>query len=187
MKHFVYSANPARVIFGSGTISKLPEEVKRLGLSRPLVLSTPEQSGQASKVEELLKAAGISCAGQFNGAVMHTPLDVTEKALSVVQAGNVDGLVAIGGGSTIGLGKAIALRTDLPQIVLPTTYAGSEMTPIIGQTEKGVKTTQVTCEFPITYSHLGFFQQDLHSKGFTGSCDLRCRLHDDAPVRSECD
>ncbi|KLO18425.1 Dehydroquinate synthase-like protein [Schizopora paradoxa] len=144
MKPFVYSANPARVIFGTGTIAKLPEEVKRLGLSRPLVLSTPEQSGHATKVEELLKSAGISCVGQFNGATMHTPADVTEKALAVVQAGNVDGVISIGGGSTIGLGKAIALRTDLPQIVLPTTYAGSEMTPIIGQTENGVKTTQIT-------------------------------------------
>ncbi len=153
MKPFTYNANPARVIFGSGTISKLPEEVKRLGLSRPLVLSTPEQSAHATKVEELLKSAGITCAGQFNGAAMHTPFDVTEKALSIVHSGNVDGVVAIGGGSTIGLGKAIALRTDLPQIVLPTTYAGSEMTPIIGQTENGVKTTLITRESLNDFGH----------------------------------
>ncbi|KAG6834274.1 hypothetical protein H0H93_010735, partial [Arthromyces matolae] len=55
-----------------------------------------------------------------------------------------DCVVSVGGGSTIGLGKAIALRTDLPQIVIPTTYAGSEATPIIGQTENGLKTTQKT-------------------------------------------
>jgi alcohol dehydrogenase class IV len=48
----------------------------------------------------------------------------------------------VGGGSTTGLGKAIALATGLDQIVVPTTYAGSEMTPILGQTERGVKTTQ---------------------------------------------
>ncbi|WP_369818241.1 maleylacetate reductase [Novosphingobium sp. ST904] len=53
-----------------------------------------------------------------------------------------DCLVAIGGGSTTGLGKAIALRTDLPQIVIPTTYAGSEATPILGETVEGRKTTQ---------------------------------------------
>jgi alcohol dehydrogenase class IV len=58
--------------------------------------------------------------------------------------GQVDGVVAVGGGSTTGLAKAIALRTDLPQIVVPTTYAGSEMTPILGETKDGMKTTQRT-------------------------------------------
>jgi alcohol dehydrogenase class IV len=62
--------------------------------------------------------------------------------MSLVAQGGADGIVALGGGSTIGLGKAIALRTDLPQVVLPTTYAGSEMTPILGETRDGVKTTQ---------------------------------------------
>ncbi|GJJ10562.1 hypothetical protein Clacol_004789 [Clathrus columnatus] len=146
MKPFVYNSNPARIIFGTGTINHLPDEVKRLGIHRPLVLSTPEQSSHAAQIESLLKADGIEVAGQFNKATMHTPLDVTLEAMKFVTELNVDGLVAVGGGSTIGLGKAIALRTDLPQIVLPTTYAGSEMTPIIGQTENGVKTTQVTAK-----------------------------------------
>jgi hypothetical protein len=73
---------------------------------------------------------------------MHTPVAVTEQAMETVRRVNADCLVAIGGGSTIGLGKAIALRTDLPQIAIPTTYAGSEATPILGQTEHGVKTTR---------------------------------------------
>ena len=96
------------------------------------------------RVETLLAEAHIKCAGQFNNATMHTPMDVTTKALKIVAERDVDGIIAIGGGSTIGLGKAIALQTDLPQIVLPTTYAGSEMTPIVGQTENGVKTTTNT-------------------------------------------
>ena len=76
---------------------------------------------------------------------MHTPVEVTERAMASDGANMAaDGLVAVGGGSTTGLGKAIALRTDLPQIVVPTTYAGSEMTPILGETEDGLKTTQRT-------------------------------------------
>jgi len=75
---------------------------------------------------------------------MHTPIEVTRDALAVVERCRADCVIALGGGSTIGLGKAIALNTDLPQIVIPTTYAGSEATPIIGQTENGLKTTQRT-------------------------------------------
>jgi alcohol dehydrogenase class IV len=72
---------------------------------------------------------------------MHTPVEVTERALQVATKTKSDGLIALGGGSTTGLGKAIALRTDLPQIVLPTTYAGSEMTNILGETDEGRKKT----------------------------------------------
>ena len=72
---------------------------------------------------------------------MHTPVEVTEEAIALVEELGADCVVSLGGGSTTGLGKAIAYRTDLPQIVMPTTYAGSEVTPILGQTEDGVKTT----------------------------------------------
>src|SRR5207237_5575433 len=75
------------------------------------------------------------------GAVMHTPVEVTEAAMARVDELQADCIVAIGGGSTVGLGKAIALRSDLPQIAIPTTYAGSEMTDILGETRAGVKTT----------------------------------------------
>jgi maleylacetate reductase len=72
---------------------------------------------------------------------MHTPVEVTERAMQAIRARNADAVVSRGGGPTTGLGKAIALRTDLPQLAIPTTYAGSEMTPILGQTEAGKKTT----------------------------------------------
>src|SRR3546814_11182085 len=72
---------------------------------------------------------------------MHTPVDVTERALQEVVEARADCLITVGGGSTTGLGKALALRTGLPQIVVPTTYAGSEVTSLLGQTEDGVKTT----------------------------------------------
>ncbi len=72
---------------------------------------------------------------------MHTPVSVTQRALLAYDATGADGVVAFGGGSTIGLGKAIAWRNDARQLVIATTYAGSEVTPILGQTEDGVKTT----------------------------------------------
>jgi maleylacetate reductase len=139
MKPFVYSGLPARVIFGSGTLSELGEEIRRLGCSRALLLSTPQQEADAKALAGRL---GALAAGLFAQAAMHTPLEVTERALQAARQVSADVTVALGGGSTTGLGKAIALRTDLPQIVIPTTYAGSEATPILGETKDGLKTTQ---------------------------------------------
>jgi alcohol dehydrogenase class IV len=91
---------------------------------------------------EIAERLGVAVVGAFDGAQMHTPVRVTEEALAYLSSLNANGIISIGGGTTTGLSKAIALRTDLPQLVLPTTYAGSEMTPILGETENGVKTTQ---------------------------------------------
>ena len=139
MQDFVYNGNPGRVIFGSGTVSRLGDEAERLGVKRLLVLSTPEQVGQA---EDIARHLGARVAGVYSRATMHTPVEVTSDAMSVVEKLGADAVVSIGGGSTTGLGKAIAFRTDLPQIVVPTTYAGSEATPILGETENGRKVTK---------------------------------------------
>lgn len=135
---FIYTAHPARVLFGRGTIDRLGDEIETLGLSRILVVTTPEQKTLGEAVGRRLEKA---VAAVHPHAAMHTPVDVTLGAIEVVSRLKVDGIVAIGGGSTTGLSKAIALRSGLPQIVVPTTYAGSEMTPILGQTENGIKTT----------------------------------------------
>ena len=136
---FIHQSLPARVVLGRRASDTVDSEADQLGLRRALVLSTPGHAGLAQTVARRL--AGRA-AGVFSGAQMHTPLNVTQAALDQVRSLNVDGIVSVGGGSTIGLGKAIALRTDLPQIVIPTTYAGSEMTPLIGETADGVKHTR---------------------------------------------
>lgn len=141
MRPFHYSPLPAHVIFGFGTVATLGDEVDRLGCARALVLTTPEQAKLADLAESQL---GAKCAGAFTQAQMHTPVEITEQALVHARAVDADCLVAIGGGSTTGLSKALALRTDLPQVILPTTYAGSEATPILGETTGGEKTTQRT-------------------------------------------
>ena len=132
------SDETVRVRFGAGLRHSIADEVARLGATHALVLSTPQQSNSALELAEKLGSAAV---GVFCRATMHTPVDVTEQAVAHTRETGADCLVSIGGGSTTGLGKAIALRTGLPQIVIPTTYAGSEATPILGQTENGVKTT----------------------------------------------
>src|ERR1700719_3531296 len=139
MHSFVYTGLPSKVLFGFGTLDKVADEVRLLDCRRALVLSTPQQEVQAN---DLAGRLGQLCVGTFSEAAMHTPVAITEQALAVARERQADCTVSVGGGSTTGLGKAIALRTDLPQIVVPTTYAGSEATPILGETEAGRKTTQ---------------------------------------------
>ncbi|AOG09269.1 maleylacetate reductase [Agrobacterium sp. RAC06] len=138
MKSFTYAGSPARILFGSGRSAEVSGAVEALGCRRALVLATPHQKADAEALSDRLGALSV---GVFSGAVMHTPVDVTEKALKIAHETEADCVVSLGGGSTTGLGKAIAYRTDLLQVVIPTTYAGSEVTPILGQTEGGRKTT----------------------------------------------
>lgn len=135
---FTYTGQPARVLFGAGRLDEVGTELQRLGRQHALILSTPEQTALA---EQTKSALGAHAAGLYTRATMHTPTDVTTHALVELQSLGCDALVALGGGSTIGLSKALALRSGLPQIAVPTTYAGSEMTPILGETENGRKTT----------------------------------------------
>jgi maleylacetate reductase len=138
LKSFVYDQPAMRVVFGPDSTEHLPLEAERLGARRALVLSTPEQATDADRVLSMLGSNG---AGTFTEAVMHVPVETVAKAMEVVIKLAVDTTVAIGGGSTIGLAKAIALETKLPILAVPTTYAGSEMTPIYGLTEAGLKKT----------------------------------------------
>lgn len=139
MRSFVHTANPARVLFGAGTVVQVREEVERLGASRVLLLSSPPLETPSARVRDAL---GPLVAAEFDGAAMHTPVEVTEQALGVLHEHSADCIVALGGGSTTGLAKALAVRTELPQVILPTTYAGSEVTPVLGETRNGEKITR---------------------------------------------
>ena len=138
MKAFVYNGLPARVIFGAGSIAQLPAELDRLGAKKALLLSTPEQG---DSIREVSKSLGARVAGTYDKAAMHVPVEVAEDARRVARELGADCCVTVGGGSTTGLGKAIALTSTLPILAVPTTYAGSEMTPIYGLTEGGMKKT----------------------------------------------
>ncbi len=138
MKSFTYNGQPARVVFGAGSLQHLAREIETLGAQKALVLSTPEQRASAEMVADML---GNRAAGVFAQAVMHVPIETAREAREVARALGADCAVAIGGGSTTGLGKAIALDSGLPILAIPTTYAGSEMTPIYGITEAGMKKT----------------------------------------------
>jgi alcohol dehydrogenase class IV len=136
MGRFTYVAMPTRVVFGAGTVAELAAEVARLGAKRVLLLSTPGRAGMVRSVAKDLNVAGV-----FDQAVMHTPIAAVEAARAMAKSVDADCCIAIGGGSTIGFGKAIALTSSLPVVAVPTTYSGSEMTNIWGIAEGGAKKT----------------------------------------------
>lgn len=135
---FTWTINPGRVIFGAGAVARLADELRAAGRSRALILTTPQQRASGEAL-----AAGLPglVAGIFSDAAMHTPVEVTDRALAAYDRLGADCTLALGGGSTIGLGKAIAWRNDAMQFVVATTYAGSEVTNILGETAAGLKTT----------------------------------------------
>src|SRR5262245_19141915 len=138
MRAFVFNGQPSRVVFGAGSLERLGDEIDRLGARRALVLSTPEQRASAENIAQRL---GARAAGVYDKAVMHVPLETAEAARAEAARVTADCCVAVGGGSTIGLGKAIALTSELPIVAIPTTFAESEMTPIYGITAQGQKKT----------------------------------------------
>jgi maleylacetate reductase len=134
---FDYRAAPHHVILGSGLRPALAALLIEQGYQRPLLVSTRGQADRATAYVE-----GIALADHFDGAAMHTPVEVTDQAMECLTAAAPDCLISFGGGSSTGLGKALAVRTGLPLIAIGTTFSGSEMTAALGETRDGVKRTR---------------------------------------------
>lgn len=138
MEAFEYDALPGRVVFGWGARARLTAELERLGAKRVFLVA----SRSATRVaDELAEALGPRLAGRWAEVVEHVPVAVVKRARDAARAAGTDMVVCIGGGSAIGLAKAVVLEIEAPVVALPTTYAGSEMTPVYGLTEGTHKRT----------------------------------------------
>jgi len=135
---FEHDALPGRVVFGAGRLDEVPAEVERLGARRAVVIAAREEDDVAVRVE---RGLGDRLAGRVDRVRQHVPEEVAEDARTRAAELGADVLVSVGGGSTTGLAKAVALTSGLPIVAVPTTYAGSEMTPIWGMTAGARKTT----------------------------------------------
>lgn len=138
MIDFQFKALPWNIVFGVDSLQRLPEELDKLGKSKALVLTTPNQTQQGEEIITLLEGRA---AGLFDQAMMHVPAETLSDATEMAKTLQADCTVALGGGSTTGLGKALAAREGLDNIVIPTSYAGSEMTDIWAVTESERKVT----------------------------------------------
>ncbi len=134
---FVHTSYASRVVFGPGTLEQVAAEVELLGVRRALVIATGSAQHAADETQAALKDL---FAGRIDGVRQHVPTEVADAARTTAREIKADGVVAIGGGSAIGLAKAIALTADVQILAVPTTYSGSEMTPVWGETSGGSKT-----------------------------------------------
>lgn len=135
---FVYDALPGRVVFANGAFDRVSEELERLGVSRVLLIA--DRSGRAW-ADRLTETLGTNLGGRIDDVRVHVPIERAKAARALAVESAADVVVTIGGGSATGLGKAVALEIPVPILAVPTTYAGSEMTPIWGLTEGTRKTT----------------------------------------------
>jgi alcohol dehydrogenase class IV len=136
---FVHDTLPQRVCFGSGeAAAHLTAQAAELGATRIMLIAAKSEMRLAETI-----AGDLPVALRHDDVVMHVPVEVAERARAAAAANGVDALVSVGGGSTTGLAKAIAMTTGLPIIAVPTTYAGSEATPVWGLTEGAKKTTGI--------------------------------------------
>ena len=131
------------VLTGAGSLSRLGPELDRRGLDRLLVVTTPGRAYEFGPVSERLSPAGgpDRIAAISDIATLHVPADRVRDAIASVDHVLPDALLAFGGGSAIGLAKAVALERSLPIVAIPTTYSGSEMTSVWGITEGDTKKT----------------------------------------------
>jgi maleylacetate reductase len=125
-------------VFGEGSLQKLPDEIARMRWSKAMIVATPGRASLTEKVEALL---GNRVAAVFDRAQVHVPERIAASARRMSEDCQADVIIALGGGSAIGVAKAVALASDIPIVAVPTTYGGSEMTAIWGMTTDGVKET----------------------------------------------
>jgi maleylacetate reductase len=136
---FIHDTLPQRVCFGSGeAAANLRTQIASLGVGGVMLIASKAEMPMADEI-----AAGLPIALRHDDVVMHVPVQVAERAREAADRNNIDALVSVGGGSTTGLAKAVAMTTGLPIIAVPTTYAGSEATAVWGLTEGAKKTTGV--------------------------------------------
>ena len=133
----VLADRAVRVVFGVGALDRIGSETARLG-RRALLIAGGHERAVADIAAEQLSG---DLVGRVQDVAQHVPVQLAAEATRRADQLGADVLLALGGGSATGMAKAIARETGLPILAVPTTYAGSEMTPIYGVTEEGLKRT----------------------------------------------
>lgn len=139
---FVHDTLGQRVVLGSGLVAEaVATEVERLGAGPAMLIAAEPEAALADRVAAGLESAGLEVAVRWGEVRQHVPLELARRARAAAADAGVQVVVSVGGGSTTGLAKAVAMEQDVQVVAVPTTYAGSEATDVWGLTDEGTKTT----------------------------------------------
>lgn len=133
MDGFHYTSFAQEITFAPGALAQLREAVERFGWRR-ILLCTSHSMQRNGYVNSIKASLGDSLVAVFDQVQPHVQDVQVKEALGLAAENNVDAVIGMGGGSPIGMAKAIGFQTHVPIIAIPTTYAGSEMTPVYGIT-----------------------------------------------------
>jgi maleylacetate reductase len=171
MKPFMHETRASRVHFGRGALGELAGERERLASARPLLITADRLRDQVTT------AWGGEAAATISGVRQHVPVADAEAARDLVRRQDCDVVIAVGGGSAIGLAKAVALTEGTPIIAVPTTFSGSEMTPVWGLTDEAGK---VTGTDPTVAPQVVVYDPDLYGSlppGIAGPSAINAMAH----------
>jgi alcohol dehydrogenase class IV len=130
--------DPDRIVFRRGAEADVAAELERLGARRVLLTCQP---GHTQGAKRILASLGSRAVGLFDRAQPQVPRETADAAIEAAREAGADWVLAHGGGTAIGVAKAVALTLPVKVAAVPTSYAGSERTNIYGITEGGLKTT----------------------------------------------
>ncbi len=133
MNRFHYVSFAQEVIFAPASLTQLGDAIGRFGWQRVLLCTshTMQRNGQVDSIKSSL---GDSLVGVFDHVQPHVQDVQVNEVLSLAIEKNIDAVIGMGGGSPIGMAKALGFQSHFPIVAIPTTYAGSEMTPVYGIT-----------------------------------------------------
>jgi alcohol dehydrogenase class IV len=153
---WTHTALAQQLVFGSGSVGRLPELVKLLGARKALLVTT-EGRLASPEGEQVVRLLGRSLASTFAEVQSHVPVPLVQQAVLQARRDGIDVVVSFGGGSCADLGKAVCFfleqeagmpgashidRPVIPHISVPTTYSGAELTPFFGMTDPTTKQKQ---------------------------------------------
>jgi maleylacetate reductase len=133
MNRFTYTVAPQQVVFGESSIDSMREYVSVYGWKRLMLCTSPHlvNNGTAGRITNILREMLVATFGDVRS---HVPDEQVTEALALARAHAAEAVIGMGGGSAVGMAKAVGTKLDIPSIAIPTTYAGSEMTPVYGIT-----------------------------------------------------
>ena len=198
MNDFTFSV-PQEILFGQGSLQKLPSVMEKLGSKHTFIISGPHlnKMGVVKRVSDILAQAGVSCDA-FTETEGNPSVETVDKATARFKASGADCIVALGGGSPMDVAKAVGVLARyggsivdyegggkvpgdiVPLIAIPTTAGtGSEVTAfsVITDHSRNYKLTVFSYKLLPAYAILDVDLITTVPAGVAAACGIDALIH----------